>query len=278
MRSVAVLAMEPLGGAQRMFEGPEAYERFMGRWSRAMAPQLVTFADLPRQARVLDVGCGTGALTEALLAAAPKSQVTGIDISEEYVAYAKQAKASKRAHFEVGDAQELSFPDHSFDATLSLLVINFIPDARKAVGEMARVVRRDGIVCAAVWDYGQGMEMLRWFWDAAGKLDPAAVAKDERNMPYCAKGELARLFSDCGLNNVQEKALMIPQVFHSFEDYWSPFLGGQGPAGAYVRGLNDDARDRLAGELRKRIAEQKGRGAFTLQAKAWAARGERSRG
>lgn len=242
-----------------------------------MAPQLVAFADLPKQPRVLDVGCGTGALAEAVLSADRKSQVTGIDISPEYVAYAKQAKPSKRARFQVGDAQQLSFSDHAFDAALSLLVINFIPDARKAVNEMTRVVRRDGIVCAAVWDYGDGMEMLRWFWDAVDGLDPAAAAKDERNMPYCAKGELARLLSDSGLANVQEKPLVITQTFRSFDDCWSPFLGGQGPAGAYVRALDDAGREKLAGELRKRIVEQKGRGAFTLQARAWAARGERSR-
>ncbi|MGW8180672.1 MAG: class I SAM-dependent methyltransferase, partial [bacterium] len=153
----------------------------------------------------------------------------------------------------MGDAQDLRFSDASLDKTLSLLVINFIPDPQKALREMIRVTRKGGVVAAAVWDYDQGMEMLRIFWDEAVALDPAAEPRDERHMPFCRSGELADLWREHGLVDVREKALIVRTEFQSFEDLWSPFLEGQGPAGAYVASLAEREQLRLKERLRQRL-------------------------
>jgi SAM-dependent methyltransferase len=189
----------------------------------------------------------------------------------------------------VGDARALQLPDASYDATLSLLAMNFIPDPAKALREMTRVTRAGGTVAAAVWDYGEGMEMLRVFWDEAVVLEStieaaalfrpeaeatrAVAARDERNMPLCRRGELAALWRANSLQQVQEQPIAIELPFASFDDYWSPFLGGQGPAGACVRSLSDTARVALESRLRERLLGGRQDGAFTLRARAWAVRG-----
>ena len=155
--------------------------------------------------------------------------------------------------FEVGDARQLVFANGSFDRTLSLLVLNFIPDPAKALDEMIRVTRPGGTVAAAVWDYGQGMEMLRVFWDEAIALSPAMDARDERHMPLSRKGELAGLWREHGLQDVVEETLTIQTRFVSFDDYWSPFLEKQGPAGEYVASLPAGERDQLRLRLRRRL-------------------------
>jgi SAM-dependent methyltransferase len=245
-----------------MFSESEGYERFMGRWSRRLAPLFVTFAGVIEGDRVLDVGSGTGALSAA--AAAVKSVwVTGIEPSLAYVRYA-QAHADGR--FEVGDALAMPFPDDAFDRTLSMLVLNFVPDAAAALQQMIRVTRPGGVVAAAVWDYGDGMRMLRTFWDAAVALDPNAASRDERHMPLCTRGALAELWHAHGLRGIDEQPLIIDTAFASFEDYWQPFLGGQGPAGMYVSSLSESARHALESQLRANVDLQ-------LRARAWAVRG-----
>jgi SAM-dependent methyltransferase len=256
-----------------MFAESEAYERFMGRWSRQIAPALVKFATVSPKHAVLDVGSGTGALTSAVLQAAPGARVTGIDPSGAYVQFANQRLGTAQVRFLVGDAQKMEFPDRSFDRTLSLFVMNLIPDHTKALAEMKRVTRPGGVIAAAVWDYGEGMEMLRLFWDEVVALNPAADARDERHMPLCRSGQLAALWRAGGLEQVQEQPLTIPQPFASFDDYWSPFLGGQGPAGAYVRSLSETDRQALATRLRSRLAGGRNDQAFTLNARAWAVKG-----
>ncbi len=163
-------------GQDPLFSEAEAYERFMGRWSRALAPLLVQFAGVRDADAVLDVGAGTGALTAAVSAVAPTSTIVGIDPAAPYVALAKSRMGNARISFEGGDAQQMSFPDRRFDRTLSLLVVNFIPDSLKATREMRRVTRSGGTVAAAVWDYGEGMEMLRVFWDEVTALRPAGTS------------------------------------------------------------------------------------------------------
>jgi ubiquinone/menaquinone biosynthesis C-methylase UbiE len=173
-----------------MFADAEAYERFMGRWSRLVAPQLVDFTDMPDPARILDVGSGTGALAFALAERKPQAHVRGIDPSKEYVEYANSRNPfPDRVSFETGDAQQLRLADASFDASLSLLVFNFIPDPGKALRELRRVTKPGGRISAAVWDYGDGMRMLRAFWDAAVSIDAKAEKHDERHMPLCRAGE-----------------------------------------------------------------------------------------
>src|SRR5215468_3134245 len=202
---------EPAGaGGTAMFSESEAYDRFMGRWSHRLAPPFLKFAGLKDGDRVLDVGSGTGSLALAVLQEAPASRVVGVDPSPAYVAHARTRAGGGRATFEEGDAQHLRFPDGSFDAALALLVVNFIPDRAAAVREMARVTRPGGVVAAAVWDYGNGMEMLRAFRDEAVALDPASEPRDERHLPACRPGELAALWRAQGLLDVREGPLVVP--------------------------------------------------------------------
>ena len=157
----------------KMFAASAGYERFMGRWSRLLAPPFIAFAGVKNGDRVLDVGTGTGSVAAAVEASMPASEIVGIDPSQAFIAYAQKNAKSARARFEVGDAQALKFKDASFDQTLALLVMNFIPDHNKAIAEMRRVTRPQGTVSACVWDYDAGMQMLRFFWDEAIALDPA---------------------------------------------------------------------------------------------------------
>ena len=165
----------------------------------------------------------------------PTSEIVGIDPSQAFIAYAQKNAKSTRAQFEVGDAQALKFKDASFDQTLALLVMNFIPDHNKAIAEMRRVTRPQGTVSACVWDYDAGMQMLRFFWDEAIALDPAIEPKDERHMKLSHQGQLGDLWKKAGLVNVQEAPLVIDQAFSSFNDYWEPFTKGAGPGGALRR-------------------------------------------
>ena len=236
-----------------MFVESDAYERFMGRWSRRLAPLLVTFASVRDGDSVLDVGSGTGALAFAIVEAVPSARVTGVDPSGAYVRYAQARTPGDRVRFQVGDAQALALPDATFDLTASLLVMNFIPDPAKALREMIRVTRPGGVVAAAVWDYGEGMEMLRVFWDEAVALDGGVAARDERTMPLCRRGELGALWRASGLEQVEEEPIETELSFASFDDYWSPFLGGQGPAGAYVASLPASTRAALESRLRARL-------------------------
>jgi SAM-dependent methyltransferase len=255
-----------------MFSEADQYERFMGRWSRLMAPKLVSFGDVHDGDRVLDVGSGTGVLSFAVEQATRTSLVTGIDPSAQYVEYAQQ-HASARVTFEVGDAQRMRFGDASFDRTLSLLVINFVPDRAAAVKEMARVTRPGGLVAAAVWDYGDRMQMLRVFWDEAVALDPAAGPFDESHMPVCRKGELAALWRESGLHDVEESRLGVVLHFASFDDYWGPFSLGQGPAGAYVASLTPDRRAALQDRLHRRLLGEGPDHPFDMDAEVWAVKG-----
>jgi len=268
--SVCATSVSAQGG---MFSAGDAYERFMGRWSRELAPLLVKFAGVRDGDALLDVGSGTGALTAAVAAVAPASRIIGIDPAAPYVAFAQARHPGGLIRFEVGDAKQLRFLDGSFDRTLSLLVLNFIPDPAKALDEMIRVTRRGGTVAAAVWDYGQHMEMLRVFWDEAVALNPAAAGRDERHMPLCRQGELGALWREHRLLNTLEEALTIRTRFATFDDYWFAFLGKQGPAGAYVAGLAAGERERLRLRLRRRLLGEGPDRPIVLAARAWAIRG-----
>lgn len=256
-----------------LFSEADAYERFMGRWSRSLAPLLVRFADVRDAHAVLDVGSATGAVAAAVAASAPSATLVGIDPAAAYVAFAQSNRPTDRLTFEVGDARKMRFEAGAFDRTLSLLVINFIPDPEKALLEMKRVTRHAGIVAAAVWDYGEGMEMLRTFWDAAIALRPVDGAKDERHMPLCGRGELAALWRRGGFESVVEERLTIEARFSSFDDYWIPFTLKQGPAGAYAVGLAPAEREALRLRLRQRLVGDGPDHPFVLHARAWAVRG-----
>ena len=267
------MVIDASGGQDAIFSAAQAYERFMGRWSRGLAPLFVRFAGVRDGDTVLDVGSGTGALTAAVARIAPSSRIVGIDPSAPYVALAQSKQGSRLIQFEAGDAQQMRFENATFDRTLSLLVVNFIPDVRKALGEMKRVTKSRGTVAAAVWDYGQGMEMLRAFWDEAVALAPAAAAKDERNMPLCRRGELAALWREQGLEDVVDEALTVETRFASFDDFWAPFLEGQGPAGAYAASLSAEDREVLRLRLRRRLLGDAADEPIVMHARAWAVRG-----
>jgi SAM-dependent methyltransferase len=256
-----------------MFSASDAYERFMGRWSRQLAEPFLAFAGVSDAETVLDVGSGTGSLSAAILTRTTSTRVVGIDPAREYVAAAARRVGGSRAVFEVGDAQRLRYADGSFDRALSLLVVNFIPDRSAAVREMVRVTRSGGVVAAAVWDYGGRMEMLRVFWDEAVALDPAVEPRDERHMPLSRAGELAAFWTMHGLQQVEEAPVEIPMAFASFDDYWRPFLEGQGPAGAYAAGLAEAPRAALEARLRQRLLKGTNDGPITLTARAWAVKG-----
>jgi len=251
-----------------MFAQGDSYEQFMGRWSRLLAPAFVDFAGIADGAAVLDVGSGTGVLSLAVRAANPSGRIEGIDLSPAFVEYATKQHADARVHFQVGDAQKLGFPDKSFDAALSLLVLNFVPDPVLALREMRRVTKPGGTLAAAVWDYGGDMEMLRIFDEEAVAFDPTFTT-DERRMPLGRPGKLVEAFRAAGLDQVEEKAIDTPLHFASFDDYWKPFLLGTGPGGAYVAKLAPERRDAFAARLRKRLGD----GPFDLKGRAWAVRG-----
>jgi SAM-dependent methyltransferase len=252
-----------------------AYEPYVGRWSRLVAREFFGWLAVPRGGCWLDVGCGTGALAETILALAAPSEVVGIDPSPAYVAFARDRVNDPRVRFDVGDAQALQAASATFDAVVAGLVLNFVPEPDRAVSEMARVARPGGVVAAYVWDYAEGMQMMRHFWDAAGALDPRARELDEgRRFTVCKPGPLTDLFQTTGLEEVEVRAIDVPTVFRGFDDYWSPFLGGQAPAPGYAMSLSQERRAALRERIRASLPTNS-QGEHHLIARAWAVRGVR---
>ena len=253
----------------------DAYEPYVGRWSRLVAREFLGWLAMPTGCRWLDVGCGTGALAETILALAAPRDVVGVDPSPAYVAFARDRVNDPRVRFEVGDAQAIREASATFDAVVSGLVLNFLPEPNRAVSEMVRVARPGGVVAAYVWDYAQGMQLMRYFWDAAGALDPRAKDLDEgRRFPLCKPEPLTDLFQTAGLEEVEVRAIDVPTVFRDFDDYWSPFLGGQAPAPGYAMSLSEDRRAALREQIRASLPTNS-RGEHHLIARAWAIRGVR---
>ncbi|MGH2562525.1 MAG: class I SAM-dependent methyltransferase, partial [Thermomicrobiales bacterium] len=233
-----------------------AYEPYVGRWSRLVAREFLAWLGIPPGGRWLDVGCGTGALSTVILEGADPAAVVGVDPSAGYAAYARQQIADPRLRFEVGDARALPVERAAFDAVVSGLMLNFVPagEQRTAVDEMRRAARPGGAVAAYVWDYAGEMQLMRRFWDAAVALDPAAAGLDEgRRFPVCRPEPLAKLFREAGLEAVETRSIDVPTVFRDFDDYWTPFLGGQGPAPSYCVRLADARRAELRERLRSTL-------------------------
>lgn len=253
----------------------KAYEPYVGRWSRLVAREFLDWLAVPPEGHWLDVGCGTGALTEVILHQARPAAVTGIDSAEGFVAYASEHVQDSRASFRVGDAMALPFADEIFSVVVSGLALNFMPEHDVAVAEMARVAGRGGVVAAYVWDYADQMQMLRVFWDAAVELDPTIADRDQaRRFPICKPGPLTELFKSVGLTGVEVRALDVTTRFRDFDDYWSPFLGGQGPAPSYVTSLTEEARTTLRERIKSSLAVAPD-GSISLMARAWAVRGSK---
>lgn len=255
---------------QDVWASGDAYEPYVGRWSRLVARELVGWLGLAPGLRWLDVGSGTGALSQTILDMAAPREVVGVDQSDGYVAYARERVADPRIRFRVADAQALPFPNPEFDAAVSGLVLNFLPAHARALGEMRRAVRTGGTVAVYVWDYAGGMQLMRHFWDAAVALDPAATDLDEgRRFPICQPEPLAALFQQVGLRDVESHAIDVPTVFRSFDDYWSPFLGGQAPAPGYCMSLSEDRRAALREHIKANLPIRPD-GSIHLIARAWA--------
>jgi SAM-dependent methyltransferase len=258
---------------QDSWSSADAYDRYMGRWSRIMAREFLTWLNLPPGLDWADIGCGTGALTAAILELAAPNSVRAFDLSPRYIAAARERLADPRAQFAEADAAALPQPDAAFHVAVSGLMLNFVPDPDRVLQEIQRVVKPEGTVAVYVWDYAEGMEFIRAFWDAAVSLDPSAAERDEgARFPLCRPDSLRRLFENVGVKGVEVRSLEIPTRFQNFNEYWTPFEGGQGPAPGYVVALNDEERARLKTTLASRLP-QGADGTLSLTARAWGVRG-----
>ena len=228
----------------------EAYERFMGRWSRLVAREFIAWLRAETGSRWLDIGCGSGALARTAIELASPAAVLGVDPSAGYVSTARRLAGDDRAQFTRGDACALPCSTAAFDIAVSGLVLNFIPDARLALAEMRRTVRPGGVVAAYLWDYADGMQMLRYFWDAAALVDPDGSPLDEgERFPICRPDSLGESFRSAGIEEVAVQPLVVATIFRDFDDYWDPFLGGQGAAPRYFSGLTEAQQTALKDRL-----------------------------
>ena len=256
-----------------LWELGEAYELFMGRWSRPIAQAFLRWLGAAENGRWLDVGCGTGALSELIGQWSQPQHVTGIDFAAGFIQYARQFHPEAIYDFRVGSALDLPVNDNWYDWVVSGLAPNFFPEPQTAVNQMHRAAKPGGTVALYVWDYAGEMQMLRYFWDAATALDPQAAALDEgKRFPVCQPAPLAELFHAAGLVEVTVRPLEITAVFPHFDDYWHPFLGKNGPAPSYVAALTPTQQSALATQLQQQLPIQPD-GTIPLTLRAWAVRG-----
>jgi SAM-dependent methyltransferase len=253
----------------------DAYEVQMGRWSRRLAEPFLDFAGAAHGERVLDLGCGTGRLSFALAARVNVRVICGLDFSDTYIDHARRHNRNPLIEFRVGDACAMPFPDGSFHRVLCQLMLHFAPRAERAVPEMRRVACPGAVVAAAVWDARGGFVSNRMFWDTAATLDQKANTLRAHNYtrPMSRPGELGAAWRAAGLGDVRETMLMIRQDFESFDDFWAPYLGKQGPGADYVGSLAADARERLRNQVRLAYLDGESDGARSYAAIAWAVKG-----
>ncbi|MFL5762003.1 MAG: class I SAM-dependent methyltransferase [Thermomicrobiales bacterium] len=255
------------------WESGDQYEPYVGRWSRLVAREFLPWLGRTTRSRWLDVGCGTGALTQIILEQTAPLEVVGVDPSPGFIAYARRQITDPRVRFESGDARYLPLVSGTFDIVVSGLVLNFVPQPDQAVAEMRRTARPGGLVGSYVWDYAGKMELMRYFWDAVVALDPNAADIDEgRRFPLCNPDQLTKLFARAGIQRIETGAVDVPTVFRDFDDYWQPFVGGQGPAPSYAMSLSAERRDALRDHIRARLPIEPD-GSIHLIARAWAVKG-----
>jgi SAM-dependent methyltransferase len=255
-----------------MFANALGYEQLMGRWSVRLAPLYTDFARLRDGGRILDVGCGTGALVKTIADKTRTSEIVGVDPAQSFIDYARTRFSDRRIVLEVGDAMQLPFAAAHFDQTLSLLVMMFVPQPERAASEMKRVTRPGGTISACTWHRDE-LELTSIFWEEACKLDPGADARAQRPKHSNREGQLTALWRSAGLVDVEETAITMQLPFNSFNDFWDPHLRGVAPQGAYVASLTQERREALRNALHSRVLAGRKDGAFTLTAKALAVRG-----
>lgn len=251
------------------WEDGDAYEQFIGRWSSRVAVEFLHWLDLPVGLRWVDVGCGTGALSEAILETQNPASVDGVEPSAGFARSARE-RLGDRATVQVSPAEQLPLPDGSADVVVSGLVLNFISDLPAALAEMKRVAA-GGTVGAYVWDYGGGMEMLRLFWDASAEVDPTGSTDEGSRFPICRPEALMAAFAAAGLEGPQVVPLDIPMLFENFDALWMPFTGGQGAGPSYLVSLDPEQQSAVKASMRKRVPVAAD-GTISLTARAWAVR------
>jgi SAM-dependent methyltransferase len=263
-------------GSRNVFAVGSAYEAYIGRWSRPVAREFVRWLGVTPGARWLDVGCGTGALSEVLVEAGGARSVVGVDRSAGFVQHARERGHTSAMTFLEGDAQALPVPSDGFDAVVSGLVLNFVPEPPRMAAEMVRAARPGSTVALYVWDMSGGMEIVARFWEGMTQVEPSAESQNEasRFRAVCAPGPLEQLFAGAGLGEVVTRPIDIPVVFRDFDDYWLPFLGGQGPAPAYLMSLPAERRAAVREALRRMLPPGPD-GSIRLNARAWAVRGRK---
>ncbi len=258
-------------GTSGIWQSGVGYEGYVGRWSRLVAAAFIDRLTVGPGRSWVDVGCGTGAVTETILERATPASVLGVDPSEAFIAYARSQVADRRASFAVADGSAIPLPDDAVDAAASGLVLNFVPDAVVLLAEMRRVTRPGGRVGIYVWDYAEGMQLMRHFWNAAIEQDPAVADKAESlKFAICAPDPLQAAFADAGLPGATVEPIDVPTVFRDFDDYWGPFLMATAPAPRHVMSLSEPDRADLRERLRARLPVEDD-GSIRLIARAWAA-------
>jgi SAM-dependent methyltransferase len=250
----------------------DSYEDYVGRWSREVAPIFLSWLNIPTGQRWLDVGCGTRALCATIVDQCSPSSLVGVEPSAEFLEVARE-NLGGRASFHIGSASSIPLVDDSIDAVVSGLVLNFVPDPVAALSEMSRVAVHGATIGAYVWNYAEKMELIRFFWDSAVDLDPEAAKLDEGlRFPLCHPEALAELFTSAGLHGVEVESIEVQTPFANFNDFWSPFLGGQGPAPSYALSLTEESKIRLRDRIKEHLPIEAD-GSITLTARAWAVRG-----
>lgn len=262
--------------AQESWDDGPRYERYMGRWSRLVAGRFLAWCDVPDGKRWLDVGCGTGVLSQAILEHCAPQQVVGVDRSPGFVQYAAQHTQDARVAFRGGDAAVLPAPSGEFDAVVSGLAFNFFPDADAALADAKRTLAPGGSIALYVWDYAGGMKWLRLFWDAAAAVNPDGLSRDQgERFPLCRPEALHSLFARAGLSSIAVAPIDVDAHFVDFNDYWLPFsAGGPYPAPAYLASRPQSERDAIRDRLAREIPRQAD-GSIALGMRAWGVKGAR---
>lgn len=255
------------------WQSGDPYEKFMGRWSTLVAQTFLDWLNIPTGRRWLDVGCGTGSLSKLILESRQPKEIICLDSSSDFISSAQRSIVHPQVRFKIGLAQSLDLDSNSVDAVVSGLALNFVPHPKAAVSEMLRVTKPEGKISIFLWDYADGMEMLRYFWDAAVELDESAEEFDEGiRFPLCREGQLEVLVRNAGLSEVSATPIEVTTKFQDFDDYWLPFLGNVGPAPSYAMSLNQEGKQRLENKLRESLPIDEN-GSISLTARAWAVKG-----